>query len=90
MFEGWKKRCALSSEWVVKTDAFLDCAFVRSETETDVRCPCSKFQNIYFLDRRTISIDLLLMGWKSYMPGYEVWVHHSEDPPPLIGSKVLR
>jgi hypothetical protein len=52
MYEGWKKRGALSSEWVAKTDAFLDRAFARSETGTDVRCPCSKYQNIYFLDRR--------------------------------------
>jgi hypothetical protein len=50
MYEGWKKRGALSSEWVAKTNAFLDRAFARSETGTDVRCPCSKRQNIYFLD----------------------------------------
>jgi hypothetical protein len=54
MYEGWKKRGALSSEWVAKTDAFLNRAFARSETETDVRCPCSKYQNIYFFDRRTM------------------------------------
>jgi hypothetical protein len=78
MYEGWKKRGALSSEWVVKTDAFLDCAFARSETGTNVRCPCSKCQNIYFLDRRTMLIDICKNG---YMPGYEVWVHHAEDPP---------
>jgi hypothetical protein len=42
MYEGWKKRDALSSEWVAKTDAFLDRAFARSETGTDVRCSCSK------------------------------------------------
>jgi hypothetical protein len=42
MYEGWKKRSALSSEWVAKTDAFLDHAFARSETGTDVRYPCSK------------------------------------------------
>jgi hypothetical protein len=33
MYEGWKKRGALSNEWVAKTDAFLDHAFARSETE---------------------------------------------------------
>jgi hypothetical protein len=81
MYEGWKKRGALSSEWVAKTDALLDHAFSRSKTGTDVRCPCSKCRNIYFLDRRTMSIDLCKNG---YIPGYEVWVHHSEDPPPHI------
>jgi hypothetical protein len=85
MYEGWKKRGALSSEWVAKTDVFLDRAFARSETGTDVRCPCSKCRNIYFLDRRTMSIDLCKNG---YMPSYEVWVHHGEDPPPRIVSEV--
>jgi hypothetical protein len=46
------------------------------QTETDVRCHCSKCQNIYFLDRRTMSIDHCKNG---YMLGYEVWVHHGED-----------
>ena len=85
MYEGWKKRGALSSEWVAKTDAFLDHAFARSETGTDVRCPCSKCRNINFLDRRTMSIHICKNG---YMPGYEVWVHHGEDPPPRIVSEV--
>jgi hypothetical protein len=85
MYEGWKKRGALSSEWVAKTEAFLDRAFARSETGTDVRCPCSKFRNIYFLDRKTMSIDLCKNG---HMPGYKVWVHHGEDPPPRIVSEV--
>jgi hypothetical protein len=78
MYEGWKKRGALSSEWVAKADAFLDHAFAQSETRTDVRCPCSKCRNIYFLDKRTMLIDICKNG---YMPGYEVWVHHGEDPP---------
>jgi hypothetical protein len=85
MYEGWKKRCALSSEWVAKTDGFLERAFARSETGTDVRCHCSKCRNIYFLDRRTMSIDLCKNG---YMLGYKVWVHHGEDPPPRIVSEV--
>jgi hypothetical protein len=36
MYEGRKKRGALSSEWVAKTDKFLDRAFGKSETNTDV------------------------------------------------------
>jgi hypothetical protein len=55
MFEGWKKRVDLSSEWVVKIDNFHDRAFGRLETENDVRCPCSKCRNIYFHDRITMS-----------------------------------
>src|SRR5688572_107520 len=78
IYEGWKKRGALSSEWVAKTNIFIDHAFARSETGTDVMCPCNKCQNIYFIDRRTISIDLCKTG---YMSGYEMWVRHGEDPP---------
>jgi hypothetical protein len=84
MYEGWKKRGALSSEWVAKTDAFLDRAFARLETETDVRCPCSKCRHINFLDRRTMSTHICKNG---YVPGYEVWVHHIEDPDPRIVSE---
>jgi hypothetical protein len=85
MYKGWKKRGALSSEWVAKTDIFLNHAFSSSETRTDVRCPCSKCRNIYFLDMRTMSIYLCKNG---YIPDYEMWVHHSEDPPPRIVLEV--
>jgi hypothetical protein len=50
MYQGRKKRGALS-EWVAKTDAFLEHAFARSETGIDVRCPCSKCWNMYFLNK---------------------------------------
>jgi hypothetical protein len=83
MYEGWKKRDALSSEWVAKADAFLDRAFARSDTKTDVRCPYSKCRNIYFLNRRTMSIYHCKNG---YMPGYEVWVHNGEDPPRIVSG----
>jgi hypothetical protein len=33
MYEGWKKRGALSSECVAKTDAFLDRAFLGQRLE---------------------------------------------------------
>jgi hypothetical protein len=63
MYEGWKKRGALSSEWVAKTNNFLDHAFVGSKTGTNPRCTYSKYRNIYFLDRRTMSIDLCKNGY---------------------------
>jgi hypothetical protein len=85
LYEGWKKRGALSIEWVAMTDVFLNHAFAQSETRTDVRCPCRKCQNIYFLHMRTMSIDLCKNG---FMSGYDVWVHHGEDPPPRIVSGV--
>jgi hypothetical protein len=80
MYEGWKKRGALSSEWVAKTDAFLDHAFARSETGTDVRCPCSKCRNIYFLDRRTMSV--------AEPPRYWVHMHLSLSQRPQTAMHV--
>jgi hypothetical protein len=68
-----RREVLLSSGWVVKTDVFLDRAFAWSEIRFDVRCSCRKCQNIYFLDMRTMSINLCK---NDYMPGYEVWVHH--------------
>jgi hypothetical protein len=64
-----ERRGTLSSEWLATIDDFLDCAFGRLETRTNVRCPCSKCQNIYFHDRRTMAIDLCK---NNYMPSYEV------------------
>jgi hypothetical protein len=77
------RRGDLSNGWVANTqdDTFLGRAFAWSETRIDVRCPCSKCQNISFLDRQTMSIDLYNNG---YMSGYAMWVNHSEDPPPRI------
>jgi hypothetical protein len=45
MYEGWKRRGALSSSWVAKTDAFLDHACARSETRTDVESISFGFQS---------------------------------------------
>jgi hypothetical protein len=74
MYGGWKKRGALFRDCVAKNDDFLNRAFGRSETRIDVRCPCSKCQNIYFHDRRTMSIDLCKIG-------YKVCVYYGEDLP---------
>jgi hypothetical protein len=45
----------------------------------------SKCRNIYFLDRMTMLIDLCKNG---YIPCYEVWVHHGDDPPTRIVLEV--
>jgi hypothetical protein len=42
MYECWKKRGALSSEWVAKTNTFLDHAFARYTTGIERFAECLK------------------------------------------------
>jgi hypothetical protein len=85
IYEGWKKRGAQSSEWIAKTDKFLDHALLGQRLEPMLGALVASVGTFIFLDRRTMSIDLCKNG---YMPGYEVWVHYGEDPPPRIISEV--
>jgi hypothetical protein len=66
---------AHSREWVGKTNMFMEHAFSLSNTGI-TRCPCSKCQNGLSYDKKNVSICRF-----SYMPGYEVWVHHGEEVP---------
>jgi hypothetical protein len=85
MYEGWKEIGALLSEWVNMTNEFLDHDFGRLETGIDVRCRCSKSQNIYFHDRSTMSIDLCK---NDFISSYVVWMHHGDELPRHNVSKV--
>ena len=75
MYDGWCKTGAHSREWVNKTEGFVDRAFSLSNNGT-VRCPCSRCQNLKSQDKRQVSLDLCR---NSFMPSYEVWVHHGEQ-----------
>jgi hypothetical protein len=71
-----EKRMELTQiEWVDKINKFFEHAFSLSNTRI-VRCPCNKCQNGLSHDKKKVSIHICTFG---YMPGYEVWVHHSED-----------
>jgi hypothetical protein len=72
---GWRKNGAHSREWVDKTNKFIEHAFSLSNTGI-LRCPCSKCLNGLSHDKKNVSIYICRFN---YIPGYKVWVHHSEE-----------
>jgi hypothetical protein len=58
-----------------KTKEFVDRAFSLANNH-GVKCPCIKYRNFVCEDKRTLSLHLYKV---SFMPGYELWVHHSES-----------
>jgi hypothetical protein len=77
MYDGWRKSGPHSREWVDKTNKFNEHAFSLENTGI-TRCLCSKCRNSLSHDKKKVSIHICRFG---YMPGYEVWVHHSEEVP---------
>jgi hypothetical protein len=75
MYDGWKMNGAHSREWVDKTNKFIEHAFSLSNTGI-VRCPCRKCHISLSYDKKKISIHICRF---SYMPSYEVWVHHGKE-----------
>jgi hypothetical protein len=74
MYDGWNKSGAHTMEWMNKTQEFINCAFSGPPDE-GVKCPCSRYRNTLHQDKRMLTLHLCKF---SFMPGYEVWTHHSE------------
>jgi hypothetical protein len=74
MYYGWKKSGAHTTEWMNKTQKLIDHEFSRSPNE-GVKCPCSRCRNALREDKGTLTLHLCKFG---FMPGYEVWMYHSE------------
>jgi hypothetical protein len=74
MYNGWDMNMKLSDEWVTKTSAFVDRAFLLSKVNK-VWCLCSRCQNMRCLDKTIVSMH---MCWHGFVPHYELWRHHSE------------
>jgi hypothetical protein len=72
MYGGWKKGRGHMKEWMNKTKEFIDHAFSLANNG-DVKCPCNRCTNSVCEDKRMLSLHLCMV---SFMPGYEVWVHH--------------
>jgi hypothetical protein len=77
MYNDWSRNGRHSDEWVAKTKDFVDHVFALSLTDT-FRCSCRRHENIIFLNKERVSLDLCQFG---FMPGYEVWEHHGEVVP---------
>jgi hypothetical protein len=75
IYGGWKKSGAHTTEWMNKTQKFIDCAF-SVPPDQGVKCPCSRCRNTLREDKRMLTLHLCKFG---FMPGYEVWMHHGES-----------
>jgi hypothetical protein len=74
MYGGWKKSGAHTTEWMNKTQDFIDHAF-SGRLDEGVKCPCSRCRNALCEDKRTLSMYLCKFG---FTPGYDVWTHHGK------------
>jgi hypothetical protein len=74
MYGGWKKSGAHTTEWMNKTQEFIDRAFSRLLNE-GVKCPCNRCRNALCEDKRKLIMHLCKFG---FTPGYDVWKHHDE------------
>jgi hypothetical protein len=74
MYGGWKKSGAHITEWMNKTQEFIDRASSGPPDE-GVKCPCSRCRNALHEEKRTLTLHLYKFD---FMPGYEVWTHHGE------------
>jgi hypothetical protein len=74
MYGSWKKSGAHTTEWMNKTQKFIDRAFSGRLNE-GVKCTCSRCRNAFCKDKRTLTLHLCKFV---FMPGYDVWTHHDE------------
>jgi hypothetical protein len=74
MYGGWKKSGAHITEWMNKTQEFIDRAF-SGRLDEGVKCPCSRCRNALYEDKRTLTMHICMFD---FMPGHDVWTHHNE------------
>jgi hypothetical protein len=74
MYGGWKKSGAHTTEWMNKTQDFIDRAF-SGRLDEGVKCPYSRCRNALYEDKNMLTMHLCKFG---FMPGYDVWTHHDE------------
>jgi hypothetical protein len=74
MCSGWKKSGAHTTEWMNKTQEFINRAFSR-RLDVGVKCQCSRCRNALCEDKRSLTMHLCKFG---FIPGYDVWTHHGE------------
>jgi hypothetical protein len=74
MYDGWTKSGAQTTEYMNKTQEFIDHVFSRPPDE-GVKYPCNRCRNVLCGDKRTLTLHLCKFG---FISGYEVWMHHGE------------
>jgi hypothetical protein len=68
MYGGWKKIGAHTTEWINKTQEFIDCA-LSGPPDEGVKCPCSRCRNTLRQDKRMLTLHLCKFG---FMLDYEM------------------
>jgi gluconate kinase len=76
MYTGRIRRDDVTSEWITKTDAFLERAFGEATKGASlVTCSCSKCANRKILTKKTMEEHI----WKNeFTPDYTWWIVHGE------------
>jgi hypothetical protein len=74
MYNEWSRNRRHSNDWVAKNKDFVDHVFSLSLTG-NIGCPCRWHENIIFLNKERVSLDLCQFG---FMARYEVREHHGE------------
>jgi hypothetical protein len=74
MYSGWKKSGAHTTEWMNKTQKFIDRAFSGPPDE-GVKCSCSRCRNTHHEDKRMLTLHLYKFD---FMSGYKVLTHHGK------------
>ena len=76
MYTDWRSQSDYTTEWMNKTDAFLNSAFGNAaKGHCLVLCPCSKCGNRRRVNKVEIGKHLVKNG---FTLDYTWWVHHGE------------
>ena len=76
MYTGWRSQSDYTTEWMNKTDAFLNYAFGKAaKGHCLVLCPYSKCGNRRRVNKVEMGKHLVKNG---FTPDYTRWVHHGE------------
>jgi hypothetical protein len=74
MYGGWKKSGAHTTEWMNKTQEFINHAF-SGRLDEGVKCRYSRCRNALCENKMMLTMNLYEFG---FMLGYDVWTHHGK------------
>ena len=83
MYTGHPSQAGMTTEWVTKTNEFVEAAFARGQRKS--WCPCLKCRNGTEQSKKTVCVHLQKHGFKR---GYTRWTLHGE--PECSREEVVR
>ena len=75
MYTGCSSQTSLTTEWIDKTNAFLEWAFARVKGASVTWCPCSKCANTRRQTKLVMGKHLCKNGFTT---DYTRWIYHGE------------